>query len=142
MTTKLEEDETRIRARLDALTRAYETRDAEGFLAAFAGTEAVMVYGTGLDEKRLGIDAIREQIERDWAQSEAAGMRLGWIRTAVRGDVAWVATDLDLTFSVAGERGRAPGRATFVLVREDATWKIEHFHCSAPALAQEPGRSF
>ncbi len=142
MATRIQTVETEVRARLDALTRAYETRDAEGFLAAFATTEAVMVYGTGLDEKREGIGAIRKQIERDWAQSEAAAMRLGWTRITVRGDVAWVAADLDLTFTVAGERGGAPGRATFVLVREDGTWKIEHFHCSAPALAQDAGSSF
>lgn len=142
MTTQRRTDREEILERIELLTRAYETRDARAFLDAFARTEAVMAYGTGIDEKRLGPEAVREQIVRDWAQSEAAAMRVGWTQVTVQGDVAWVAADLELAFTVAGERGGAPGRATFVLVREVEGWKIEHFHCSAPALAQAPGSSF
>ena len=39
----------------------------EGFVVLFVPDEDVFLYGTGPDEKHLGLAEIRIQAERDWA---------------------------------------------------------------------------
>ena len=131
-----------IHAVLDRFSATYAARDEAGFLGCFAMDADVVAFGTGADEKRLGIDGIREQVRRDWAQSEAAGMGFTWTSVSTAGDVAWVAADCLLSFRVRGQAGVLPARASVVLRRRDADWRIVHLHVSVPTPTQPPGRSF
>ena len=61
------------------------------------------MYGTGADEKRIGLGEIRTQVERDWAQSESASMVFDWTSVSAVGPVAWVAIDGAVKFRVHAE---------------------------------------
>ena len=54
-----------------------------------------MIYGTGADEKRVGLAAIEALAKRDWEQSDAASMEFTWTSVSSLGDVAWVAADVN-----------------------------------------------
>ncbi len=45
----------------------------------------VVLYGTGADEKRIGLEQIRAQVERDWSQSDSAAMMLDWTSVSAAG---------------------------------------------------------
>lgn len=131
-----------IEAVLVRFSNTYAARDEAGFLACFAPDADVVAFGTGADEKRLGIEGVRDQVRRDWAQSESAGIGFTWRSVSAAGSVAWVAADCLLSFRVGGQAGVLPGRASVVLERRDGAWRIVHLHVSVPTPSQPSGRSF
>ena len=134
--------EGEVRATLQKLTDAFRNRDLKAFLESFAPDADVLLYGTGADEKRIGPEQIRTQVERDWAQSESAAMRFDWTSVSAAGPVAWAAVDGAFTFRAGGQEGTIPARVSFVLEKRDGRWLIAHAHFSTPAAAQEEGQSF
>lgn len=129
-------------AALRRMTDAYARRDLTAFLAAFSTDADVMVYGTGADERRIGIQQIRTQVTRDWVQSESAAMSLDRTLVSAAGAVAWAAVDGAFEGRIDGNDLTAPVRATFVLEQRNGKWLILHAHFSMPAASQEAGRSF
>ena len=134
--------EGEIKKVLDNLTDAYRNRDMNAFLACIVPDADVVMYGTGADEKCIGLEQIRTQVERDWAQSESAVILFDWTTVSAMGQVAWVAVDGAFKFRVGGQDGTIPARVTFVLERREGRWFIVHAHFSTPAAAQKEGRSF
>lgn len=59
------EIEAGVMAALNKFNKTYEQRDMEGVLSFLIPDPDVIVIGTGQDEKRIGIDEIRIQLERD-----------------------------------------------------------------------------
>lgn len=128
---------------LNDLMDVWESRDVDAILSHFAPSSTLSMYGTGADEKRVGLDEIRFQIERDFAQSESFSVTLDWNLVGISGQVAWVASDVTIRFKVAGQDEMAfPARATSVLQNYDGRWLFEHFHLSVAAGGQEEGQSF
>jgi len=128
---------------LNDMMSSYEKRNIDEVLSYFAPSPTVMVYGTGADEKRIGLDEIRYQIERDWAQSEGLSFNLDSNVVGTHGDVAWVASDITISGNIPGYGQVAfPARLTTVLRDYDGSWLIEHFHTSVPSASQEEGESF
>lgn len=134
--------EAEIKAILQRLTDAYGKRDLQGVLACFASDADVVLYGTGADEKRIGPDQIRTQVERDWAQTETAAMSFAWISVSAAGAVAWAAVDGTFKLRAAGQAMAIPARVSFVFEKRGGQWLIVHSHFSTPASGQEEGRSF
>lgn len=134
--------EGEVRATLQRLTDAFRNRDLKAFMECFASDADVVLYGTGVDEKRIGPEQIRTQVERDWAQSESAEMQFGWTSVSAAGPVAWCAVDGAFTFRAGGEDGTMPVRISFVLESREGGWLIVHAHFSTPAADQEEGQSF
>lgn len=131
-----------VKATLQRLTDAFLNRDLKAFLECFAPDADVVLYGTGADEKRIGPEQIRAQVERDWAQSESAAMLFNWASVSAAGAVAWVAVDGAFKFRAGGQEGIIPVRVSFVLEKREGIWFIVHSHFSTPAAAQEEGQSF
>lgn len=131
-----------IKTALQEFRDAYAGRDMEGLLACFESDADVVLYGTGTDEKRVGLDQIRRQAERDWAQSETATMTFDWTSISAAGPVAWVAADGAFDLKIDGHDIHVPARATFVLERRDGRWLIAQSHFSTPATEQQQGQSF
>jgi ketosteroid isomerase-like protein len=128
-----------------ALTKfadAYAKRDINALLAMIGSDQNVFMYGTGADEKRLGKAAIRQQAERDWAQSESASMTYDWTSISAQGPVAWVASDLTFHMIAGGHVMDMPARMTAVLTKTGKQWLFEQFHMSFPASEQAQGKSF
>ena len=74
---------------LNKLSEAYARRDLESLLAGFAPDPDVVMYGTGADEKRVGLAEIRAQAERDWSQTEAAAIKHDTVSVSATGSPAF-----------------------------------------------------
>ncbi len=134
--------EGEVKATLQKLTDAFGKRDLKRFLECFASDADVVLYGTGADEKRIGLEQIRIQVERDWVQSETAAMSFAWSSVSAAGAVAWAAVDGTFKFRVEGQDMILPIRVSFVLEKREGKWFIVHSHFSTPASGQEEGHSF
>lgn len=134
--------EGEVKATLQKLTDSFRNRDLKAFSECFAPDADVVLYGTGADEKRIGPEEIRTQVERDWAQSESAAMLFDWTSVSAAGSVAWVAIDGAFKFRADGQDGTIPVRVSIVMEKRDGRWLIVHAHFSTRAGAQEEGQSY
>ena len=134
--------ETVVKATVDKVTEGYAKRDMSLLLSAFASDPDVVMYGTGADEKRVGLAEIQAQAERDWSQTESAEVTYEWISVSSAGPVAWVATDASFSLKAGGQEMTLPARITFVLEKRGEQWLIVQAHFSVPAAGQSEGESF
>jgi uncharacterized protein (TIGR02246 family) len=134
--------EAEIKAILGELAEAYSVRDLQRALACFAPDEDVVMYGTGVDERRVGLKEIRAQVERDWEQTESTELTYEWVSVSAADRVAWAAADATFRILVAGEAMALPARLTAVFEKREGNWSIVQGHFSLPAAGQEEGSSF
>lgn len=135
--------EAEVMAVMNQYNEAYARRDVDGILALFAPDPDVVIIGTGQDEKRMGLAEIRAQLERDFAQSEAASIEFGWHSVSRAGSVAWVAADCVAQVKMQdGQEMSLQARATFVLEQRAGKWLIVQSHGSLPTAGQGEGQSF
>ena len=99
-------------------------------------------FGSGPDEKVFGAEALKLQLERDFAQSGDLAMDFGPMTIAAEGNVAWCAGDCTISAKVGGQRMRLDGRMTMVLRRAGDKWLFAHSHFSVPDRGQQAGQSF
>lgn len=122
---------------------AFGRRSSAECLACFKQSDSLMTYGTAADEKRIGVEALREQFERDWSESLSATMQMTWHTSTAYENTGWVAADFIGRFKTQEAEGTRPIRATFVLERnEQSQWVIAHMHLSFPDVLTEEGKSF
>ena len=124
------------------LWKAYETRDGGTLSSMFVPDADVLLYGTGADEKRIGLTEIKAQFERDWSQSEAASLRFDWHSVSSAGRVALVAADGAIHAKVGGQEVTMPVRATTVFEQRGDRWLVAQMHVSMPAGEQAEGESW
>lgn len=134
--------ETAVKAVMDRLAEGYTKRDINLVLEVFAPDPDVLMYGTGADEKRIGLDQIRFQAERDWAQSEAASLVYQRIAVSAAGSIAWAAADADFNFKIGGQEGSLPARVTLVLEKRGDCRLVVQAHFSSPLAEQAEAESF
>jgi hypothetical protein len=96
--------ENAVKAVMDKVAESYAKRDLAMLRSSFAADPDVVMYGTGADEKRVGLAEIQAQAERDWSQSEAAAIIYRWTSVSAAGSVAWVAGDAAFKLKAAGKR--------------------------------------
>lgn len=90
----------------------------------------MFAYGSARGEKRLGANAIRSQLEQDWAQSPRTTLKVAWRKEEEAGPICWIAADV-LGTAVAPDGDTAiEARSTFVLRKEASGWKIVQMHFS------------
>lgn len=134
--------EAAVLATLEEFKQAYEGRNMERFLAVFAPDPDVVLWGTGADEKRVGLAEIRAQAERDWAQSQAFTFEWAWTSVSAAGSVAWMSVDVIGHASAGGQEMQLPLRASAVLEQRGGRWLWMQAHLSLPAQEQAEGESF
>lgn len=127
---------------LDKFAEYYSNRNLTGVLALFAQDPDLVMYGTGADEKRIGPAELREQVERDWSQSDAISITREWTSVSSAGPVAWVAADIAFNAKIGVEELSFPGRLTAVFENRGGTWLMVQSHFSFPSGGQEEGESF
>ena len=120
---------------------SYKMRDMEALVACFAPDGDVVMYGTGADEKRVGLEEIRFQAQRDWAQSDSISMVFSETSVSAAGQVAWVASDGAFQIHAGGQVFSTPARLSLVLEERNGDWLVVHAHFSVPAAGQEEGDS-
>jgi len=133
--------ETAVIAVLDKFLESYKKRDIDGLMALFAPDDDQIMFGTGIDEKRIGRDQIKFQAERDWSQTEALAFNFTWHQVSAAGPVAWVAAEGLGQGKVGGQEMEFPLRMTAVLEQRGDTWLLVQSHVSLPSPAQEEGDS-
>ncbi len=131
-----------IEQAIDTMADAYRDRDLDAVMACFASDSDAVLIGTGADEKRVGPDEIRLQVERDWGQTESAEMAFSWSSIGSAGEVAWAALDGTFDVRAGGQAMSLAIRCSLVFEKRDGRWLIVHSHFSTPAAGQEEGSSF
>lgn len=133
--------EAEIKTIMQKFTSAYQRRNIEELLECFASDDDVVLYGTGADEKRIGLGGIQAQVERDWAQTESISMSFSWTSISAAGSVAWAANDGAFHYRANGQDGSIPARVSIIFEKRDGNWLIVHSHFSSPLTAQNEGQS-
>ena len=131
-----------VDATIKNLADAYKKRSLAELMECFAPDPDVVLFGTGADEKRIGHEQIRNQVERDWDQTESVAMSFTSSSISAAGTVAWAALDGAFQIRAGGQNVTLPARASFVLENRNGKWLIVHCHFSTPAAGQDEGRSF
>ncbi|HWQ13180.1 MAG TPA: nuclear transport factor 2 family protein [Roseiflexaceae bacterium] len=134
--------EAEVNAALDRILVAYADRDMDALVAACVPDADLSMFGTGADERRVGLSEVQAQAMRDWGQSEAASFSLPWRHISGAGNVAWVAAEGSASVRAGGQDMSLPIRMTTVFERRDGRWLLAHMHASVPFMAQEEGQSF
>ncbi|MFH1453541.1 MAG: nuclear transport factor 2 family protein [Armatimonadota bacterium] len=134
--------EAEIIAVLDKFSRFYGEKDIEGLISLFAMDKELIFVGTGKDEVRMGIAGVREQIERNWFQSETLSIEFGSYLISASDTTAWVYSDVAAHAIIAGDQMRYTGRLTCVMENIKGKWQIVQWHCSMPDVSQQEGESF
>ncbi|HEY7834109.1 MAG TPA: nuclear transport factor 2 family protein [Ktedonobacterales bacterium] len=127
---------------LHAFADAYSRRDLDGVMAHFAPGDTPVLFGTGPDERRIGYEQIRAQIQRDFDQSEAITITWGWHTISVTGRLAWVAAEAQIHARIQGHSLEVPLRVTFICEQRKQAWLVVQGHLSSPMPGQAPGHSF
>lgn len=137
-----EKTEAAVMAVVHTFLGSYAGRDMDRITTLFAPDPDVVLIGTGADERRVGLPDIKALLHRDWSQSEASSLELGWHSVSSAGSVAWVASDCVVHASVEGQEMRLPARMTFVLEQRGDQWLIVQLHGSLPAAGQAEGEAW
>jgi ketosteroid isomerase-like protein len=131
-----------VQATLRQWKDAYTRRDLAGALAVIAPDDDVVGIGTGPDEWRVGPEAFKGQLERDFAQSEALSVDYVPLVVSEASPVAWVAGRATVQARVDGQDLTLTGRFTAVLEQRAGRWLLMQTHFSLSAAEQAEGRSF
>ena len=118
----------------------YKNRDLAYLLNLF--TLNATLWGSGIDEYRLGLNQIQTQLERDWAQSEQGMIEV--VSFVSNSDNSlWTVALCNAQISIAGVTHIfAELRGTIILKQVDNQWKIAHMHASFPDYRNAENGSF
>ncbi|HQS83554.1 MAG: hypothetical protein B7Y25_01935 [Alphaproteobacteria bacterium 16-39-46] len=119
----------------------YSERNLEKNLSLFS--EKAHLWGTGVDENRVGLKEIEAQLKRDWSQSESGKLDLvSWVEPISETDL-WAAAVCRATVVMGGIPHVFENlRGTIMVEKEEGDWKIVHMHASFPDARQPAGDSF
>lgn len=118
----------------------YKSRDMSALLDLFSSN--ITMWGTGLDEYRVGLTQVEEQLKRDWSQSEKGAIEvISFVPTAT--DAKWAAAVCHARITIDGkEYVFEELRGTIVIDKENEKWKISHMHASFPDYRNAQNGSF
>ncbi len=118
----------------------YNHRDLAGLLKLF--TVDINMWGSGIDEYRVGLKQVEEQLQRDWLQSEKSDITVvSFVPTVA--DAPWAAAVCHATVTIDGQAHFFEHlRGTIVIAKENGTWKISHMHTSFPDVRNAENESF
>ena len=119
----------------------YKARDLPYLLSLF--TKNSTMWGSGIDEYRVGLKQIEEQLLRDWCQSEAGEIQILSFVPGNKKEGLWSAALCEAKVTIAGKEHLFPHlRGTIVIEKEEDSWKIAHMHASFPDYRNLKGNSF
>lgn len=118
----------------------YKKRDLPFLLNCM--TKNINMWGSGLDEYRVGLKQVEEQLKRDWSQSEKGEIEVvSFVQTPTA--ALWTAAICNAIVTIDGKQHVFEHlRGTIVIEKEDGVWKISHMHASFPDYRNAEHRSF
>ena len=129
-----------VMAAVDDYWKAYESKDLGKVLALTAPD--YFGYGTGKDEKVVGIDQFKKALTRDFEQAKSLAVKRTLVGIGCSGSVAWVAYDAEFTAQTDQGEVKMAARITSVLLKKGGKWIVQHSHFSVPLPTQAEGRSY
>lgn len=118
---------------LETFCLKYGQRDIEEVMSCFSHEPDTIVLGAGEDERRVGLDEIRDQILSEWRSVDSASFRPFNILSTSVSAVSWLAADLDVSVCVHGQEHGFLSRLTGVAEFAHAEWRWRQVHLSVPA---------
>jgi len=125
-----------VMAVLSKFIEAYSKRDLEGVISLIAPDPDACLIDIEPDEKRVGLDAIKMQLTRDWSQYEASSYEINWISISAAGVVAWMASEVLFKVKAKGNSLIFPCCATAIFEKRGDRWFIMQGHFSVPDVKQ------
>lgn len=124
----------------ESYCQAYNTRDLKTILNLFV--EDCHLWGTAIDEERVGLEAVKSQHERDWAQSDKSEIQvMHWIDTPYT--APFIAALCKAIITIEGrEHIFEHLRGTIGVTQDKGEWRICHMHASFPDFRNAPNNSF
>ncbi|MES2217761.1 MAG: nuclear transport factor 2 family protein [Pseudomonadota bacterium] len=118
----------------------YKNRDLPGLLKLF--TKNTNMWGSGVDEYRVGLKQVEEQLKRDWSQSEKGEIEIvSFVPAPV--DALWAAAVCNAKLTIEGKEYTFEHlRGTIVIEKDEDGWKISHMHASFPDYRNAEHGSF
>lgn len=127
----------------DRFVQNYNERNLDTTLSMFRDSPPAVTFGTGADEKRRGLKEIKEQLIRDWSQSDSSRLAVIHLDHEEDGSFGWLAAELKVSVKSDHEIQHIAARGTFVMEKKHGgDWKIAHMHVSLPSGDQAAGMSF
>ena len=127
---------------LQGFFEAYGKRDLNGVLAFWAPDPDVTMFGSGADEKTVGINQFPKIVMRDWSQSDKATANFKDIAVSAAGTVAWFAADIIFKVQTGVDKFEFGGRLTGVMEKRGGEWLLAQMHFSVPNSTQAQGQSW
>lgn len=119
---------------------SYAKRDLAHLVNMF--TQNINSWGSGVDEYRVGVKEMEEQLKRDWSQSEHARIEIiQFVPTPEHS--SWAAAICQARITIQGKEHLFEHlRGTITIEKENGDWKIAHMHCSFPDYRNADNGSF
>lgn len=119
---------------------SYKKRDLTALMPLFSST--INMWGTGIDEYRVGLKQVEEQLKRDWSQAEKSEMEIVSFIPTTNGEL-WAAAICNARITIDGQEHVFQHlRGTLIIEKELGTWKIAHMHASFPDYRNPENGSF
>lgn len=125
---------------LEQYCEAYKQRNLAAILNMF--TKDCALWGTALDENRVGLKALEMQHQRDWSQSDKNEIRIiSW--ATLPSEALFAAAICEAVITIKGvEHIFEHLRGTIGIAQEEGVWKIAHMHASFPDFRNKENESF
>ncbi|STY31738.1 Uncharacterised protein [Legionella wadsworthii] len=105
-------------------------------------TRNTNVWGSGLDEYRVGLEEMQQQLTRDWSQSDHGKIEIKQFVPTPE-NALWAAAVCTAYVTIEGKEHIFDHlRGTLTIEQEDGIWKIAHMHCSFPDYRNAENGSF
>ncbi len=128
---------------LDRFADYYYQRDFENLWRLFARDPDIVSSVPAQTKKPLGPKRPEPGYRRDFSQISSISAVRKWVGpVSAAGDVAWVASEWLVDWSIGETESHGLVRRTFVLERRGGEWLIVHSHASFPSADQPEGQSW
>jgi class 3 adenylate cyclase len=102
----------------------------------------IVSFGTGVDERIVGLEELRPILEREVAQGDHVQTEYKWTSVSLHGSLALLATEMEARWFAGGQESSALIRMTAVLEKHDDRWRFLQVHGSLPAAGQQAGEAY
>ncbi len=134
--------QTEVTQTLKGMFEAYKKKDLRGVLSYWAPDPDITIIGSGLDEKGVGVNALSQSLNRDWAQADITAIGFKDYTVSAAGDVAWLSAGINFHGIQQGKDFDLPGRLTGVMEKRNGIWLWTQMHFSVPSDEQATGQSW
>ena len=134
--------EAEVKAVLKKSFEAYAKKDLDEMMKVYAPDADLIVIGSGMDDKCVGLAQLRERFKRDFDYFELVLPTFKSVSVSATGDIAWFASDVAVQTKTRDKEMNFSARLTGVLEKRDGNWLIVQSHLSVPATEQSVESSY